>query len=75
MNRLSVSYNFKNASDFFFSLSIFQLLIFDFKLHEIVFWYKSMGNLPVETIFQNFLSQNNFRTSDPYACKNEKTFF
>lgn len=33
-----------------------------------------MGNLPVETIFQNFLSQNNFRTSGPYAYKNEKTF-
>ena len=38
----------------FFSLSIFQLSIFGFKLHEIVFSYKSMSNLPVETIFQNF---------------------
>lgn len=35
----------------------------------------SMGNLPVETIFQNFLPQNNFRTSGPYAYKHEKIFF
>lgn len=30
-----------------------------------------MGNLPVETIFQEFLPQNDFRTSGPYTYKDQ----
>lgn len=41
--------------------------------YEPVFEYnqKSVGNLPVETIFQEFLPQNDFRTSGPYTYKDQ----
>ena len=77
MNHISVTYNFKKARDFFSVYQFFNYWFFALNYIETVFWckYKSMGNLPVETIFQNFLPQNNFRTSGPYAYKHEKNFF